>query len=143
MDNLNNCVETNVPPIVDSANSSQGNIKQIEGNAPPAELKEIRPPERPYAINTPPAAAQGWYKRLTAEKNISPEQLHAYGGTLNNAAIYSIVAHNPLQKPEEIQKPIPKPQPMFTPTPMTNPMPQRTRMFTYNPYRQMRASGMY
>lgn len=143
MDNLDNCVENNVPPIVSGENSSQENIKPIDGNTPPPELREIQPPTNPYAIKIPPASAQGWYKKIINETHNPPEQLHAYGGTLNNAAIYSIVAHNPLQKPEEIEKPIPKPQPMFTPTPMTNPMPQRTRMFNYNPYQQMRASGMY
>lgn len=143
MDNLDNCVELKSPPINDIDNSSQNNINHIRGNTSPQELREIQPPTKPYAINIPPASAQGWYKKLVNESHTSPEQLEAYGGRLNNAAIYSIVAHNPLQKPEEIEKPIPKPQPMFTQTPMTNPMPQRTRMFNYNPYRQMRASGMY
>lgn len=90
-----------------------------------------------YYPEVPPVAEQGWYKKIN---NVNvPHDLP--GATLNDAAIYSIVAHNPLQRPDEIVIQKPKPQPVFTPPPMTNPMPRRTRMYAYNPYQQMR--GMY
>lgn len=96
----------------------------------------VKPQVKRLYPETPPATEQGWYKKLN---NVNtPNSIP--GRTLNNAAIYSIVAHNPLQKPEEIVKPKPKPQPVFTPPPMTNPMPQRTRMYAYNPYQRR---GMY
>lgn len=90
-----------------------------------------------YYPDVPPVAEQGWYKKIN-NVNVAHD---LPGATLNDAAIYSIVAHNPLQRPDEIVIQKPKPQPVFTPPPMTNPMPRRTRMYAYNPYQQMR--GMY
>lgn len=107
---------------------------KIKNTAIPEDID--KPQVKRLYPETPPAAEQGWYKKIS---NINSPNDIPYR-TLNNAAIYSMVAHNPLQKPEEIKKPTARPQPVITPTPMTNPMPQRTRMFAYNPYQRR---GMY
>ncbi len=91
-----------------------------------------KPAVKKYYPEVPPVSEQGWYKKI----NKGSEIHDLPGMTLNNAAIYSIVANNPLQRPEEIVLQKPNPQPVFTPPPMTNPMPRRTRMFAYNPYQR-------
>ena len=91
------------------------------------------------ARNIPPAEKQGWYKNLQRDSQIGSEMTCT---PLTGAAIYSLVAHNQLQRPDEIQEYKPTPQMLFSPPPMPTPMPRKTRMYSYNPY-QMRAAGMY
>lgn len=133
--------ETDVKnPFTDSSglmldeNFSTRPDENIKNNVPnPQELE--KPAIKKYYPEVPPLAEQGWYKK------INDGSVHNLPGmTLNDAAIYSIVAHNPLQKPEEIVLQKPKPQPISPPPPMTNPMPRRTRMFAYNPYQRR---GLY
>jgi len=121
MNNVNDDVgKINPPPYNDRA---------LNG-VPPQEIeKEVSPPPPDVGFEKipkiPPAASQGWYIKCIPDS----------GTTLSNAKIYSIVAHNPLQKPDEIQKPKPNPHSAYNPAPMTNPMPQRTPMYTYQrPY---------
>lgn len=140
MDNISTGVGNEVSPPIDVGVPSKEPPNLALQNKEISETEGINRHTNPHISPTPPAINQGWYKKLTEER--SNRILHP-GTELGNAAIYSMVANNPLQKPDEIIKPTPKAPQIFTPTPITNPLPQRSRMFNYNPYQQMRAGGMY
>lgn len=117
MNNVNDDVGKSFPPP-DNSNTLNGAPAQISAPQRASGVEKIP--------KIPPAAAQGWYKKCICDEDIK---------TLSNAKIYSIVANNPLQKPNEIQKPATGKKEPYTPAPITNPMPQRTRMYTYQrPY---------
>lgn len=140
MDNISTGVGNEVSPPIDVGVPSKEPPNLALQNKEISETEGINRHTNPHISPTPPAINQGWYKKLTEER--SNRILHP-GTELGNAAIYSMVANNPLQKPDEIIKPTPKAPQIFTPTPITNPLPRRSRMFNYNPYQQMRAGGMY
>lgn len=118
MENLNYDAGKNSPPPDNVF--AQTNVPLSVPEAPPPETGDKKIPK------IPPAASQGWYKQCITENDKA---------ALSNAKIYSMVANNPLQRPDEIQKPKAPPQATYNPLPVTNPMPQRTRMYTYQrPY---------
>lgn len=140
MDNLNSGVEKELPQPIDTGVPPKEPPNLAFQNNEIHENEGINRHTTPHISPTPPAINQGWYKKLTEERS---NRISHPGTELGNAAIYSMVANNPLQKPDEIIKPTPKAPQIFTPTPITNPLPRRSRMFNYNPYQQMRAGGMY
>lgn len=139
MDNLYNDADKIPAPVNSDLAGSERPERTTDNITPPPDVGDIIKPPEPYVPKIPPAASQGWYKQLTDENT---NGISKVGTPLGNAAIYAMVAHNPLQRPEEIKKPQARPQPVYNQPPVTNPMPQRTRMFNYNPY-QMRSAGMY